>query len=143
MTSLAASWEMALPDGPRWSESMLVSKADDVDVLLERLGTPPADDAYLEDLLPGDGVESPEVKVAVRGNWVYLRWLVDDVDGAPAGDDRSPVAHGGYEPEYFAGTALSRTVAAKALKQWLATGRRPDVVTWIDLDDPLPPGADD
>jgi Immunity protein Imm1 len=141
MVSLTASWEMAPRDGARWAESMQVTGAGDVEALLERLGTPPADDAYLEDLRPG--VESPLVKVAVRGDWVYLRWLDDDVDGAPAGDARSPVAHGGYEPEYFAGTGLSRAVAADVLKQWLATGRRPDVVTWIDLDDLLPPDADD
>jgi hypothetical protein len=129
---------MAPPDGSRWSESMELTTADHVDVLLERLGTPPADDAYLEDLRDGDDVESPVVKVAVRGDWVYLRWLDDDVDGAPAGDARSPVAHGGYEPEYLAGTGVPRVVAADALKQWLATGRRPDIVTWIDLDDLLP-----
>jgi hypothetical protein len=120
---------------------MDVSTPGDVDVLLERLGTPPADDAYLEDTRYADPEESPVVKVAVRQDRVYLRWLDDDFDGCPLGDDASPTAHGGYEPEYAAGTGLPVSLAAAALKQWLATGRRPDVVTWIDLDDLPPPAA--
>jgi hypothetical protein len=113
---------MAPPDGPRWSEQMEINVAADVDILLDRLGKPPADDAYLADLRHDDPDSSPVVKVAVRQDWVYLRWLDDDFDGAPVGDDSSPVAHGGYEPEYLAGTGLPTAVAAKALKQWLVTG---------------------
>lgn len=135
--TLAASWEMAPPGGSRWSESMEVAATADVDVLLNRLGTPPADDAYLDDLRHADREESPVVKVAVRHEWVYLRWLDDDFDCVPVGDERSPVAHGGHEPEYFAGTGLPVAQAADALKQWLATGRRPDVVNWVDVDDLL------
>ncbi|HEX5405233.1 MAG TPA: Imm1 family immunity protein [Pseudonocardiaceae bacterium] len=116
---------------------MAITVAEDVDVLLDRLGTPPADDAYLDDLRHADRDVSPVVKVAVRQNWVYLRWLDDEFDGAPIGDGKSPVAHGGYEPEYFAGTGLPPALAAAVLKQWLATGERPDVVSWIDVDDLL------
>ena len=62
---------------------------------------------------------------------------MERLDGAPVGDEKSPVAHGGYEPEYFAGTGLPLVLAAAVLKQWLATGERPDVVRWTDLDDLL------
>lgn len=134
--TLLASWELAPPDGPRRSESMEVGVPADVDLLLRTLGTPPADDAYLDDRRHADPEASPVVKLAVRGEWAYLRWLDDDFDGVPAGDPRSPVAHGGFEPEYPAGSGVAIAVAAAVLKRWLATGRRADVVGWVALDDP-------
>jgi Immunity protein Imm1 len=133
--TLAASWEMAPVDGSRWSESMEINTATDVTTLLTRLSTPPSDDAYLDDLRHADRADSPVVKLAVRQGWVYLRWLDDEFDGVPAGDERSPVAHGGHEPEYRAGTGISLEQGAEVLTRWLVTGRRPDVVTWVDLDD--------
>jgi hypothetical protein len=84
-----------------------------------------------------DREESPVVQVAVRGEWVYPRWFDDDFDCVPVGDRNSPVAHGGYEPEYFAGTGLPLARAADVVKQWLVNGRRPDAVAWIDADELL------
>jgi hypothetical protein len=135
--TLVASWEMAPDDGSRWSESMEINTVADVDTLLTRLRTPPADDAYLDDPRHADRDDSPVVKLAVRQGWVYLRWLDDEFDGVPVGDALSPVAHGGHEPEYPAGSGISLERGAEVLALWLATGRRPGVVTWVELDDLL------
>lgn len=135
--TLVASWELAPPDGARRSETMRITAAADVDVFLGRLAATAADDAYVVDARCADPEDSPVVTVAVRDRWVYLTWADGGFYGAPGGDERSPRAHGGHNPVYHAGTGVAVGLAALALTRWLATGRRPDVLTWVTDDDLL------
>ncbi len=132
MRALSASWEVVPADQARRSETMRLVDINDIELLLDRLAEPLSDDAYLDESTMADSEESPIVTVAVHDQWVYLTWADDEFYGAPAGDARSPRAHGHHNPMYFSGTGISRKVAAQALAEWLATGRRPETVTWAD-----------
>jgi hypothetical protein len=132
MRALSASWEVAPADQARQSEAMRLVDSEDIGILLDRLTAPLADDAYLDESTMADDEESPVVTIAVHDRWVYLTWADDEFYGAPMGDDRSPEAHVHYNPTYFAGTGISRELAIHVPSEWLATGRRPGVVSWTD-----------
>jgi hypothetical protein len=117
-----------------------VSCVTDVDELLVAISRFPAEAAIIYHQarpmiqLPGLDGEFPdhEAEVGVRGGWGYLRMSAQD-DGAGRwitdGDPVSPAYVQG-ESAFPAGTGLPVTQVAEALKEFLATARRPAAVSW-------------
>ncbi|MBW4716218.1 Imm1 family immunity protein [Saccharothrix obliqua] len=142
--SFTAVWPTTDAAGAESADEMTVETPDDVDALLRRLAEPGAGPAVVEhrerDLIEDtEGLLGPpgktripdhDVAAAVHAGYGYLTYADPDHDYATlAGEPNSP----GYRSEYVdfpAGAGVPVVVLAAALKEFLATARRPGDVAW-------------
>jgi Immunity protein Imm1 len=140
VNTLTAYWAAPTAEDIGGGGERIVSHATDVDELLDAISRFPAEAAIIYHQarpmiqLPGLNGEFPdhEAEVGVRSGWGYLRMSAQD-DGDSRwitdGDPTSPAYVQG-ESAFPAGTGLPVTRVAEALKEFLATARRPTTVNW-------------
>ncbi|GAA1346849.1 Imm1 family immunity protein [Saccharothrix algeriensis] len=142
--SFTAVWPISDPDDTEAADEMTVDSPQDVDALLRRLAEPGAGPAVVEHrdrplmddvegLLGEPGrtrIPDHDVAAAVHGGYGYLTYADPDHDYSTLrGEPGSP----GYRSEYVdfpAGSGVPVEALASALKDFLATGRRPTGVGW-------------
>jgi len=142
--SFTAVWPISDPNDTDAADELTVSTPEDVDTLLSRLADPGAGPAVVEhvdrDLItdtegllgaPG-ATEIPDhdVAVAVHGGFGYLTYADPEHDYSTLrGEAGSPELRSEYV-DYPAGAGVPVEVLAAALKDFLATARRPTCVEW-------------
>ncbi|WNV90622.1 Imm1 family immunity protein [Umezawaea sp. Da 62-37] len=140
--SFNAVWSIQNADES--GEQMTVTTPEEVDALLTRLAESGAGAAVIEHqeralipdvegLLGAPGevkIPDHDVAAAVSSGFGYLTYADPDQDYSTlVGEDGSPVYASEYV-DYPAGSGVRVGVLAEALKEFLATGRRPSCVEW-------------
>ncbi len=146
--SFTAVWPISDPDNPDAADSLGVGAPEDVDALLARLAEPGAGPATVEHLdrdlitdtegllgAPGHArFPDHDVAVAVHGGYGYLTYADPEHDYATLkGEPDSPALHTEHV-DYPAGSGVPVELLATALKDFLATARRPGCVAWQEVD---------
>ncbi|WP_367135304.1 Imm1 family immunity protein [Saccharothrix sp. HUAS TT1] len=142
--SFTAVWPITDEHDAAAADGMTVATPEDVDTLLARLAEPGAGPAVIEHqdrgsitdtegLLGAPGsaqLPDHDVTAAVHQGYGYLTHADPDHDYSTlAGDPASP-EHRSEHVDYPAGAGVPVEVLAAALKDFLATARRPGSVTW-------------
>ncbi len=142
--SFTAVWPIQDPDDTEAADELTVAAPEDVDTLLECLAEPGAGPAVIEhqdrDLLddtegllgaPGQTkIPDHDVAAAVHDGYGYLTYADPDHDYSTlAGDPDSPEYRSEYV-DYPAGAGVPTETLGEALKEFLATAKRPTTVTW-------------
>lgn len=146
--SFTAVWPISDPRDSDAADQLTVTEPEDVDTLLARLAEPGAGPAVVEHLdrdlitdtegllgAPGrTKIPDHDVAAAVHAGYGYLTYADPDHDYAPLqGEPDSPAHHTEYV-DYPAGSGVPVELLATALKDFLATARRPECVAWQDAD---------
>lgn len=144
--SFTAVWPIDDEQDADAADQLTVDTPEDVDVLLARLAEPGAGPAVIEhqdrELIvdtegllgnPGETrIPDHDVAAAVHGGFGYLTYADPDHDYSTLkGDPSSPEYRSEYV-DYPAGAGVPVEVLAAALKDFLATARRPARVEWQD-----------
>ncbi len=142
--SFTAVWPITDEHDADAAEEMTVAAPEDVDTLLTRLAEPGAGPAVVEHqdralitdtegLLGAPGateIPDHDVAAAIHQGYGYLTYADPDHDYSTlAGDPASPEYRSEYV-DYPAGAGVPVEVLAVALKEFLATAKRPTGVTW-------------
>ena len=142
--SFTAVWPISDPDDSDAADELTVSTPEDVDALLARLAEPDAGPAVIEHLdrdlitdtegllgAPGaTKIPDHDVVAAVRGGFGYLTYADPEHDSSTLeGEAASPELRSEHV-DYPAGAGVAVEVLATALKDFLATARRPSCVRW-------------
>jgi hypothetical protein len=130
--SFRAIWDVH-SSGPATGANVVVDTPDGVDDLARRLGDPLAGTAKIwgpdirQDRWTGQFIHA-----AVDQGYGYLSYASDDCALVfPAGDAASP-GYDSADEEFPAGSGLPLGEFATALKEFLATGRRPRSIRCAD-----------
>lgn len=142
--SFTAVWPISDDNDTDAADELTVVEPDDVDTLLTRLSAPGAGPAVIEHqdrepitdtegLLGSPGstkIPDHDVAAAVHGGFGYLTHADPDHDYSTlVGDPASPEYRSEYV-DYPAGAGVPLDRLADALKDFLATAKRPTTVEW-------------
>ncbi|MER5264640.1 Imm1 family immunity protein [Actinosynnema sp. NPDC002837] len=142
--SFTAVWPIMKERDADAADEMTVGTPEDVDTLLTRLAEPGAGPAVIEhqdrELItdtegllgaPGSAkIPDHDMAAAIHQGYGYLTYADPEHDYSTlAGDPASPEYRSEYV-DYPAGAGVPVDVLATALKEFLATAKRPEGVTW-------------
>ncbi|CAM00537.1 immunity protein Imm1 of predicted polymorphic toxin system [Saccharopolyspora erythraea NRRL 2338] len=137
--TITAVWTIDSAEDANAGDGLTIDEPDQVDELIRRLAEPAAGPATiwhegrkLADT--GSGMLDHDVVAAVRGGYGYLGYIDADHDYAVlAGDPASPEVHA-EDADFPAGSGVAPEQLAAALREFLATGLRPENVTWREVE---------
>ncbi|MEU6129990.1 Imm1 family immunity protein [Saccharopolyspora sp. NPDC047091] len=137
--TITAVWSIASTADANAGDGLSVTEPGEVDDLVRRLSEPNAGPATIwhEGREPADsatGMLDHDVIAAVSGGYGYLSHIDTDHDYAVLDGDPESPALISEDAEFPAGSGVDPAVLAAALRDFLATGRRPKAVEWRTLD---------